>query len=197
MQLRDQIGFNEKVLWEGTKDKRVTVFESIFNPLLFFALIWAVFDTSIMVLTFNDADMAVNRGVMTGILLFLAVHMMPVWIYIGGVITSALRAKHTYYLITDKAVYIQSGIFNTVTEVKPFTDLSHINIHTGIFDKVFGTGDVILVCSHISMTAGYQNDTHTHGMNIENIRDYEEVFRIVKNQQEIVYADTMYPNNKR
>ena len=24
MQLRDQIGFDEKVLWEGTKDKRVT-----------------------------------------------------------------------------------------------------------------------------------------------------------------------------
>ena len=34
-------------------------------------------------------------------------------------------------------------------------------------------------------------------MNIENITDYERVFNIVKEYQEAIYSDTMYPNDLR
>ena len=44
MTLRDEIGVNETIVWQGKKDKRVSVFEAIFNPLLIFALVWFIFD---------------------------------------------------------------------------------------------------------------------------------------------------------
>ena len=34
-------------------------------------------------------------------------------------------------------------------------------------------------------------------MNIENIADFEEVFKLIKEYQEAIYSDTMYPNDLR
>ena len=81
-----------------------------------------------------------------------------------------------------------------MTEMKPFADLSHVTVSQGIFDKMCGTGDVITVCSHVSTTS---EGGHSHGMNIDNIKDYESVFRLVKEYQEAIYTDTMYPNDLR
>lgn len=39
MTLREQIGKDERVIWEGSKSKKVSVLEGIFNPMLPFALI--------------------------------------------------------------------------------------------------------------------------------------------------------------
>lgn len=112
---------------------------------------------------------------------------MPVWIYLGGVITSALKAKNTEYLITDKGIYVQSGIFTRRVDMKPFTDLSHVSIRQGVFDRMCGTGDIISTCGH----------GHGAGGDICNITDYEHVFRLVKQLQEDIYSDTMYPNDMR
>jgi membrane protein YdbS with pleckstrin-like domain len=181
MLLKYQIGVNENIIWSGTKDVKVSVMEAIFNPLLPFAIIWFILDFFI-----------ISRTAMNGaILLFFLVHLMPVWLYLFGVLTASLKARHTEYVITTKGIYIQSGIFTTVTEMKPFTDLSHVNVRTGVFDKICGTGDVITVCSHSG------SNGHSHGMNIENISDYEYVFRLIKELQEAIYSDTMYPNGLR
>ena len=36
-----------------------------------------------------------------------------------------------------------------------------------------------------------------HGTNIENIADYERVFHIIKEYNNSIYSDTMYPNDLR
>lgn len=198
MNLRQQIGAREHVLWEGKKDTRVSVLEAVFNPLLPLALVWFLFDMGFIVAFTRgmaDSDMEGGGLLVGGLVGFFALHLMPVWIYLVGIFTSGLKAKHTEYLITDKGIYIQTGIFTTVTEMKPFTDLSHVSIRQGLFDKLFGTGDVISVCSHTSPSFG--RSSHGHGMNIDNIVDYERVFCLVKEYQEAIYSDTMYPNDLR
>lgn len=193
MNLRDQIGTDENILWEGTKDGKVSLFEAIFNPLMPFALIWFVFDM-VVILGFSKT-MSAEGIFLGGMIGFVALHMMPVWIYLIGIFTSRIKARNTEYLITDRGIYIKTGIFTTITEMKPFTDLSHVSVRQGVFDKMFGTGDVISVCNHTSTTS--HNDSHKHGMNIENIADYETVFKLVKEYQEAIYSDTMYPNDMR
>ena len=42
--LKGLIGNQEKILYEGKPSKKCFVFESIFNPLLPFAILWAVID---------------------------------------------------------------------------------------------------------------------------------------------------------
>lgn len=195
MTLREQISSSETVLWEGKKDTKVSVFEAMFNPLMPFALIWLAFDMGFIMLFRSSIS---GGGLMLGgIIGFFALHLMPVWIYLIGIFTSGLKAKHTEYLITDRGIYIQSGIITTVVEMKPFTDLSHVSVRQGLFDKMFGTGDVISVCNHNSISANNSSSGHSHGMNIENIAEYERVFKLVKEYQEAIYSDTMYPNDLR
>ena len=183
MNLRDQISRGEAVLWNGKKSVKVSVLEAIFNPMLPFALIWLAFDAGFIGLSafgggFGDSMVFI-------LVPFFLLHLMPVWLYLGGVITSAIKAKNTEYLITDKGIYIQTGIISKRVEMKPFTDLSHVSLNLGVFDRICHTGDVVSEC-------------HGHaGMNIANIEEYEKVFQLVRELQENIYSDTMYPNDLR
>ena len=195
MTLRNQISSNETIIWEGKKDVKVSILEGIFNPLLPFALVWLLVDTGFIIGFMGSFISSGTSAFLTlGTAGFFLVHLMPVWIYLFGVLTAGLKAKNTEYLITDKGIYIQTGGVKTVTEMKPFADLSHVTVSQGIFDKMCGTGDVITVCSHVSTTS---ERGHSHGMNIDNIKDYERVFLLVKEYQEAIYTDIMYPNDLR
>lgn len=112
---------------------------------------------------------------------------MPVWIYIGGVITSVMRAKNTEYIITDKGIYTQTEILGKRVDMKPFADLAHVSVNQGVFNTICGTGDIICICEH----------GHGAGGDILNIEDYERIFKIVKELQENIYSDTMFPNDLR
>lgn len=184
MNLREQIGYGENIMWSGKKAVKVSVLEAIFNPMLPFALLWLLFDGGFILTMKAGGDMG---GLVPFLVVFFLLHLMPVWIYLGGVISSAMKAKNTEYLITDKGIYVQSGILSRKVDMKPFTDLAHVSIHQGVFDRICGTGDVISTCGH----------GHEAGGDICNITDYEKVFRLVKQLQEDIYSDTMYPNDMR
>ena len=185
MRLEDQLSVGEQILWRGKKAVAVSVLESIFNPFLIFSLIWLLVDLSFIGMA--GAFMLMGDSMGLFILGFFAIHLMPVWIYLGGVITSAIKAKNTEYMITNKGIYVRSGLFNIRVDMKPFTDLSHVSLSQGIFDRMCGTGDVISTCGH----------GHGAGGDIVNIYDYEKVYALVKKLQEDIYSDTMYPNDLR
>lgn len=190
--LEAMVGNDENIIWRGRPDKKCFIFESIFNSMLPFALVWCIVDLSVLGISFGQAGIP---GLF--ILAFMALHMMPVWMYIGGVIMSFRKYRNTAYMITDKGIYISSGLLSKRFEMKPFTDLSHVNIHRGIFDQFLGVGDVLTICSHDSLSSA-NSHSHSHrGMTICDIRDYKEVFKLIKDLQTDIYSDTMYPNDLR
>lgn len=196
--LEAMVGDNERIMWRGKPDKKCFILESIFNPLLPFALVWCVFDLVVLGISFSDADIdPTDVSVLVYIAVFVALHMMPVWIYIGGVIMSSRKYRNTAYIITDRGIYISSGLFSKRFEMKPFTDLSHINVRRGIFDQFLDVGDVVTICSHDSYSSADSHANSNHGMTICDIRDYKEVFKLIKDLQTDVYSDTMYPNDLR
>lgn len=188
------VGTNEKILWKGKPDKKCFILESIFNPLLPFALIWALIDFSI-IFVMGMGFAGTESGIGFFLVPFFALHLMPVWMYLGGVFLAFRKYKNTEYIVTDRGIYVSGGTFSYTYEMKPFTDLSHINIHRGIFDQWLGVGDVVSICSH----DGYNSrDSHSsHGLTICDIADYREVFTMIKNLQTDIYADTQYPNDLR
>lgn len=190
--LEAMVGMNESILWRGKPDKKCFILESIFNPMLPFALIWAIIDLAVVGFTFSASG-----GMLMFILPFMLLHLMPVWIYIGGVIMSFRKHRNTEYIITDKGIYVSGGIFAYKYEMKPFTDLSHINIHRGIFDQWLGVGDVVTVCSHTGYSSSSSHSHSSHGLTICDIPDYQQVFAMVKQLQTDIYADTQYPNDLR
>lgn len=180
MKSRIHVSKGETVLWKGKPDKKVSVFEGIFNPMLPFAIIWTLIDSFFIRAAFNTSD-AATRSTMSA---FLAIHMLPVWMYLFGVITAGLKAKNTRYVVTDRAVYIQKGIFTVNTERSPLNEVNHTSIHIGIIDNICGTGDVITECIH---------ENHR----IENIRDFDDVCDLITRVSQDQYTDTMFPNDMR
>ncbi len=184
-ELKSMVGMDETILYEGKPDKKCFIFESIFNPLMPFAIVWAVIDMGFFGRTIGIGHMSFI------ILPFMLFHLMPVWIYLAGVIFSFKKYKNTYYIVTDHAVYISSGIFTMNLETKTFAELSRINLHRGIFDQIFHVGDVQLT------TNQFTRKGMPAMMGINSISEYSKVFQLVKKLQKDIYSDTMFPNDLR
>ena len=192
--LENIIGNEEKVLWKGKPSKKCFLLESIFNPMLPFALMWLFFD----IFAFGKS-MSIGSGAFGGfIIIFMFFHLMPVWIYLSGVLLSLRRYKNTEYVITERGIYVSGGVFSYTYEMKPFTELSHVRIHRGIFDQYLGVGDVE---ASSNQTFNYTNTSNRSAsmaaISIKDIPDYAEVFNMVKKLQTDIYSDTMYPNDLR
>ena len=186
-ELKNLVNKGEKILFEGKPNKKCFIFESIFNPLLPFAIIWAVIDSFIL----GDAIMSGEDGFLAFFIPFMLFHLMPVWIYLGGVIFSFRKYRNTYYIVTDGGVYVSGGVFSKSFNHKPFAELSHVDLHRGIFDQVFGVGDIIMTSSQFSSEKG------SAAISISSIANYTEVYNLVNKLQKDIYTDVMYPNDKR
>jgi len=182
------IGDNEKIIWEGKPNKKCFILESIFNPMLPFALIWAAFDIFAIGLSFGA-----SMGFF--ILIFLLFHMMPVWLYLGGVILAFRKYRNTQYVITDVGVYVSGGGFRYSYDMKPWAELSNISVERGIFDQKLGVGDVVFYTGEV--IRGSKGKYYSQSISIINIPDYEKVFKLAKDLQRDIHADTMYPNDLR
>lgn len=182
-ELKSMVGADEMILYEGKPEKRCFIFESIFNPLLPFAIVWAVLDMG-----FLGTAIINMQFVMIPFMLF---HLMPVWIYLAGVVFSFRRYRNTYYIVTDHAVYISSGIFTMNLEAKTFAELSRVNLHRGIFDQIFNVGDIQVT------TNQFTGKNIPAVLGINSISNYLEVYQIVKKLQKDIYSDIMYPNDLR
>ena len=201
-ELELMVGKDEKILWQGKPNKRCFILEGIFNPLLPFALVWFLFD-SLFIAAFIGGVATSGAPAVFSILplIFFLFHLMPVWIYLGGVIFVFRRYQHTEYIVTDKGVYISGGLFSYTCNMKPFTELARVNIHRGIIDQIIGVGDVVLTSNNVADL--YSSNIRVNGRpldvgtTIEDIKDYRKVFEIIKKLQEDIYTDTMYPNDLR
>lgn len=182
-ELKSMVGRDETILYEGKPDKKCFIFESIINPLLPVAIIWAVIDIGFLGLASGGFS-----SIMTPFMLF---HMMPVWIYLSGVIFSFRKYKNTYYIVTDHAVYISSGIFTMNLEAKTFAELSRVNLHRGVFDQMFHVGDIQITTNQLT------KKNMPAVLSINSISDYAEVYQLVKKLQKDIYSDIMYPNDLR
>lgn len=176
---------NEKVLFEGRGDKKTFILESIINPLLPIAIVWLAFDSTFIAFAFGAGGMKVF------LLPFMLLHLMPVWIYLGNMIFMGIRYRNTYYAVTDRSIYTCSGVFQKHYVTKSFAEMSHIDIHRGMFDQITGVGDVVITTNQVN--AEGRHDT----LSLDNLKNYVEVFGLIKKLQQDIYSDIMYPNDLR
>lgn len=186
------VGNDERVFWKGRPDKLCYILEGIFNPLLPFAIVWAMFDSFAFTASFA---MDMGGAMKFGILGFLLLHMFPVWLYLSGILFVCRSYKHTQYIVTDKGIYISDGVFSYNCQMKPYTEISRINVHRGIFDQYLGVGDIVF--STLGDVRYARGTSVPVEFSISDIRDYQRIFELVKKLQTDIFADTMYPNDLR
>lgn len=180
--LKRMIG-KENVVWNGKPKKSCFVLECIFNPALGLSIIWFLVD-----MVFMSAALTATTSTSPGryfVLMFIFLHMMPVWMYLGGIISSIRKYRNTEYVVTDRGIYMTGGFFTKRYDFKPFTDLSHVNVNRGVLDQFLGVGDVISECHH------------GHAFRLIDLPDYLEVCSLIKQYQTDIYADTQFPNGFR
>lgn len=173
--LRKVVGEKEKIYYEGKPDKKCYVFEAIFSPSLAFAIVWGALDFSIIG-TMTSAESAITSV----LLIFFAVHLMPVWIYLGGILLIRRKYRNTEYVITNHAIYVSGGVINKTIVTKTFMEIGNVHLHRGLFDQTLGVGDVV-----------------AQSIAIRDIPNYSEIYNLVKTLQKDIHTDVMYPNALR
>ena len=176
------VGDNEKIIYSGKPDKKCYVYEGLFGPQFFVSLVWVIFG----IFMYNDppASWTINE---TGRLLLLLV--LPNFLYVGGALLIVARYVDTSCIITDKAIYVSEGIFIMYYKVITFTEITHVDLHRGIFDNLFGVGDV--VCTMNKLSSNILGVSGKGRVVINSFSGYEEIYDAIKKLMSYAYKYPM------
>lgn len=174
--IKDILTAEETVLWEGSPNKTAYILAA-FIKLLPIAVLWLAVDVTIIVIMTNI------EGVPWFAWLFFAVHLMPVWLWIGNIIRATLEIKNIRYCVTDKRIIIRDGV---IVDLKflYFTEITNVRVRVGIIDRILKVGDIYI-------TAEFQKAV---------LYDIKAPYAIGNELQRIVRdikTDTFYPNALR
>lgn len=180
---------NEKVLWQGKPRKYVYILENVLT-MLPFAIVWLLFDGLFI------AAFAVNYDKIPWftwlfIVPFFILHLFPVWVWFAKVISANRRYKNTEYCVTEKRVIIKSGFVGMQLHSLMMKDIVRVDIHRGLFDKMFGVGDLSVY------TASSEYAKNSLINSIIDIPDYIEVMKLIQKVAYDVKADVSFPNALR
>jgi membrane protein YdbS with pleckstrin-like domain len=176
----------ETILWRG-KPKKGPFIASRSLTMLPIAVIWLILDMSFITSAFRGGEMLMF------LIPFFALHLMPVWIWLGSTITAGKRWKNTMYYVTNRRIIIQSG-FLAVNEKSVFyKDIRNAQLQIGIFDKFAGTGSIVLDDGYYD----YRNKRNHPGTKLENLEDAQSAYSRIQQTILDIQTDIEYPNAYR
>ncbi len=177
----------EAVLWRG-KPKKGAFIATKSLTMLPIAVVWLLFDLNFISTAFGDGEMAYF------LIPFFALHMMPVWIWLGNVISAGRRWKNTDYFVTNRRIIIRGGFF-AVNEVSLFyKDIRNAQMRIGLLDKLFHTGDIVFD-DGTWVQAGRNNRPRPHML--EDLEQPEQVYNRIQKIILDMQTDIEYPNAYR
>ena len=180
---------NEKLLWAGKPQKQAYIFSQCIT-LMPIALIWLLFDG------FAISSM-VGFGNMISLwflIPFFALHLLPVWLWLGSSATAKTRWDKTYYLISDKRIIIQTGLIGEKIVTIFFKDISNVDLQVGLTGRLFGVGDITFQTPAI---AGGQHDVSGVFKAFLCLEDAAELYRRFQKIVLDIQTDVHYPNQLR
>ena len=164
----------ETILYEGKPNTLCTVLEIIFNPLLPFSIIWGLIDFT--VINTIISQQAIDEETSLFFIVFFTFHLMPVWMYIFGIFSGIFKYIKTYYIVTNKTAYISNGDPKKGIMTIPFKDMDIVETHEGLFDKMFGVGDV-------EISSKKQNVNELEKVSISSIPNFNELCNYISTQK--------------
>lgn len=177
----------ETLIWSGKPKKSAFIINKSLM-MLPIALLWLAFDS-----TFIIASLKGGSQMLWFIIPFFAIHLMPVWIWLGNVLTANKRWQNTKYAITDRRIIITSGFIGAECQTIYYKDIKKVNLKIGIIDKLLKVGDIYFETNDFVPTNN-NSIPQTAFLDIENIYEiYPKIQKVVLDIQ----TDIEYPNNLR
>ncbi len=178
--IEDVLDAEEQILLREKPDKKSYILSSVFK-MLPIALIWGGIDITIIVCV----AMSGAPGYIWAFLVpFFALHLMPVWMYIGGIVRAVAELKNIEYVFTEKRIIIRSGVVGIDYKNVFYTDIKGVNLRVGLIDRLCKVGDIFITAHEQSVV----------------LYDIHNPYRILKKMQKIVLdikSDIMFPNALR
>ena len=184
--ITDTLSAGEEVIWSGKPQKKAFILEAVFSPLFFIALVWGAIDGFFIAMMLGGfgMDTGMPEEMLFFIIPFFALHLMPVWLYIGGIIRRMAIWKNTEYAVTDRRIIFRQGVMGIDFHSVLYTDISNVSVKVSFSDKFLKVGDIILMTKN----------------GVFRLDDLETPYKLYKFIQKVVNdikTDTLYPNAKR
>lgn len=180
--IEDILDADESVLLRTKPKKGAYIFNAIIK-MLPIAIVWLLFDGFfIFAMLFNASNMPVFIWFI--IVPFFALHLTPVWIWIGGIIRASSGHKNLEYVFTEKRIIIRSGAIGIDFTNIYYSDITGVNLRVGLIDRMFKVGDIYITATAQSAV----------------LWDIPNPYFILKKIQNIVIdikTDVYFPNDLR
>lgn len=181
--IEDILENGENVLWRERPNKKAHIWSKFFTALPM-ALLWLVFDVTFIVLFLTNADKETIMDLGLFFIVFFSMHLIPVWVWIGGTIRAFVEYKNIEYAFTEKRIIIRSGIIGIDFKNVYYTDIQSVNLKVGLTDKLFKVGDIYIKSDNESIV----------------LFDIKNPYHITSKLQKItldIKTDIYYPNALR
>lgn len=196
MKLEQIVDANEQILWTGKPNRFLFTLGSIWFYL--FAIGWGAFDFILFKNVFHSGfanDAPGRNGLKLLPIIFILVHLIPVWIAIFGPIYRFFLSFRIEYMITNRRVYLSSGIMGTDITSVEFRDVTTPHVNVNPLQNMLKVGTIRVTPD---VTRGFGDDKTTiKGYRLEHISEPYEVFNLLKRLSTDVTTDQMYPNAYR
>ena len=182
-EVKDILNDNEEVLLDLKPERKVYILESILKGLPL-VLVWGGIDFFVIFLmitsgSFNEIGMSVLF-----VLVFFALHLIPVWLYVGRVVKRVWGYKNLSYTFTDKRIIIRSGLIGIDFRFVYYSDIASVDVKVGILDRMFKVGDLYIKSPTQALVLDDIKSPYQYGDKIQDlVRDLK--------------ADINFPNNYR
>ncbi len=195
--IEGQLMPDESIIWKGIPKRNAFIINSSLT-MLPVALIWLMIDGS-FIFSFIQTSEFVGTEVFSGMTFFFigffALHLMPVWIWLYGVLTANGRWKNTQYAVTNKRIIIRNGLIGYQYNSFYYTDISNVTLKVGVIDRMLGVGDIMISLNHAIGTTKKGNPIHT--TSILDVENPDHVMQIVQKTIMDMQTDIHYPNALR
>lgn len=182
MQRHPTLAAGEAILWRG-KPKKSAFIATKSLTLLPIAIVWLCFDSAFILTAFTG-------GAPWFIIPFMLLHLFPVWLWLGSVITAGRRWKNTNYYVTNRRIIIQGGFLAVNENTLFYKDLRNARVRIGLLDKIFHTGDIVF-------DNGLYYGNSRNREQLPTLEDLEDPYQVYERIQKIILdiqTDIEYPN---
>lgn len=192
--IEDMLIDDEAVIWKGKPNRKAYLLNCIFTPFTIFALMWFAIDATIIIAATTAADSTVP---LFFLIPFMALHLMPFWMWLGNILTAQIRWENSEYLVTDRRILLKTGIWGVDVKTVYYKEIRNVTLIKGIIDNILGVGDIYFDLS-ANVYMNQNNSSSTNGRLA--MFDLENPYELYTRLQKIVLdiqTDIEYPNALR
>ena len=167
----------ENLIWSAKPKKSTFIINNIV-AMMPFALLWLAFDSFFIITMIATGEI---KQMLFFVIPFFALHLMPVWIWLGNIITAGKKWKNTEYYVTDKRIILKTGVLGVDYQSVYYKDIRNVNLRVGMIDKLLGVGDIYF-------------DNINRDIAFLDIENPYEIYPVIQKTVLDMQTDIEYPN---